>query len=126
MNQLRELVKHYIQTKNYEVAIKCCEDALELDSKEAYLGLGYIHYRIACGIKSEERSEEAKKSEEYFLKVLEIDSNNIDAMSSLARLYEIVGNFDLCKKYYEMSLAIAEDPVVRYNYKITLNRFSNT
>jgi tetratricopeptide (TPR) repeat protein len=115
---VRKSVKQFIQENNYESAKKCCMDIIETDPKEAYLGLGYIHYRIASSIKPSEREADAKKSEEYYLKVLEIDSQEINALSSLARLYEIINKIDLSTKYYEMALAINKDPIIRYNYEL--------
>ena len=98
----------FFRDNKFDRAIVMYEKALEADPEctKAYFYLGSSYLSLfKPGVNDEKNKTRAKKAVDAFTKVLEKEPNNIDALLSLADLYDKDGNFGEALKYYKKRIA---------------------
>jgi Tfp pilus assembly protein PilF len=112
----------------YPAAVEHFKEAIALDPNypvsRAYLATSYMMQYVP-GAESEENQRMAKAAHDEFLKVLEQDPSNANAMSAIAQLYFNQKKFDEAREWYKKVIAVNPNDKTAY-YTLGVIAWSKT
>jgi tetratricopeptide (TPR) repeat protein len=116
-DQLNKGVKAF-KDKNYETAADHFKKALELDPDLVvayeYLATAYMQQYVP-NLYSDRNLKIGNQAIEMFEKVLKLSPNNVNAIQSIASLYNAMGEFEKAKEWYRKRLDLEpNNPVPLY------------
>lgn len=110
-DQINKGVKSY-EAKDYEGAVEHFSKAAELDPSLLHAKLYLAHAKRAQwtpGIPHEDNVQKAREAIEAFEDVLKDDSENINAMASIAGIYDGLDEADKAKEWYQKRIEVEPD-----------------
>lgn len=125
-DQLNKGVKAF-RDRAYEEAANCFKEALKFDKDlniaKQYLASSYMQQYIP-NLPTEKNELNAKLAISTFEEVLQLDPNNVNAIQSIASLYNALGDYTKSKEFYQRRVRLEpQNPVPLYgigviNYSI--------
>jgi len=107
----------YIDERDYNKALKFCEEAYEYNDKDIGIvdNLATVHLEL----------KNYEKSEKYFIELMELNPKDPNCYFSFGRLEEELGNKDKALELYETSLKKEPNFFSKFNREEALNRIKS-